>query len=46
MKFLEFKLLTDENIDVGVAQFLRDQGCDVLDVRESNLIGTKVAHDN
>jgi predicted nuclease of predicted toxin-antitoxin system len=31
--------LTDENIHPDVVAFLRNEGCDVLDVKESGLIG-------
>jgi predicted nuclease of predicted toxin-antitoxin system len=31
--------LTDENIHADVVAFLRSEGCDVLDVKESGLIG-------
>jgi predicted nuclease of predicted toxin-antitoxin system len=31
--------LTDENIHADVVVFLRGEGCDVLDVKESGLIG-------
>lgn len=39
MRLREFNLLTDENIHPGVLQFLRSQGFDVLDVKESRLVG-------
>jgi predicted nuclease of predicted toxin-antitoxin system len=32
--------LTDENIHPDVVTFLRGEGCDVLDVKESRLIGS------
>jgi predicted nuclease of predicted toxin-antitoxin system len=32
--------LTDENIHADVVAFLRSEGCDVLDVKESGLAGT------
>jgi predicted nuclease of predicted toxin-antitoxin system len=31
--------LTDENIHADVVAFLRSEGCDVLDVKESGLVG-------
>jgi len=31
--------LTDENIHADVVAFLRGEGCDVLDVKESGLVG-------
>lgn len=39
MKFLQFPLLTDENINPAVVQFLRQQQFDVCDVAESGLGG-------
>lgn len=40
MSIRNFKLLTDENIHAEVTKFLRTCGFDVLDVRESQLIGS------
>ena len=37
MKLTDFPLLTDENIDPAVVQFLRNRGFDVLDVTEAAL---------
>jgi len=39
MKMSDFKLLTDENISPRVVSFLRENGFDVLDVKESSLNG-------
>ncbi len=40
MNLREFRLLADENIHPTVVRFLRESGCDVLDVREEpSLIG-------
>lgn len=39
MKLAQCPLLTDENIDVEVVRFLREQGFDVHDVREEGLQG-------
>ncbi len=36
----EASYLTDENVHADIAAFLRGEGCDVLDVRESGLHGT------
>ncbi len=35
MRFLEIKLLSDENISPRVVTYLRHQGIDVFDVKES-----------
>jgi predicted nuclease of predicted toxin-antitoxin system len=35
MTIHHFKLLTDENIDAEVVEFLRQQGFDVLDIKEN-----------
>lgn len=40
MKLREFGLLTDENLDPEVVQWLIDQGFDVLDVARSRLHGS------
>lgn len=40
MRLSDFKLLTDENVSPRVVAFLRDNGFDVLDVKESSLNGT------
>ncbi len=39
MNLREFRFLTDENIHPEVVGFLRRQGCDVLDIKESGLSG-------
>jgi predicted nuclease of predicted toxin-antitoxin system len=39
MKLADFSLLTDENIDPGVVQFLRSKGFDVFDIKEEKLQG-------
>jgi predicted nuclease of predicted toxin-antitoxin system len=39
MKFTEFKLLTDENIDPLVVEFLRQKGFDVWDIKEMSWRG-------
>jgi predicted nuclease of predicted toxin-antitoxin system len=36
---LDFPMLADENVHAEVVRFLRDLGCDVLAVRESDSIG-------
>ena len=40
MKLTDFPLLTDENIDAAVVQFLRTRGFNVLDIAEAGLFGT------
>jgi predicted nuclease of predicted toxin-antitoxin system len=40
MRLSNFKLLTDENISPRVVTFLRENGFDILDVKESALNGT------
>jgi predicted nuclease of predicted toxin-antitoxin system len=40
MKLSDLKLLTDENVSPRVVSFLRENGFDVLDVKESALNGT------
>lgn len=40
MKLSQFGLLTDENIDPDVADWLAAAGFDVLDVKRANLQGT------
>ena len=40
MKLTAFPLLTDENIDAAVVEFLRARGFDVLDVAQARLFGT------
>ncbi len=44
MKFSDYPLLTDENIDPAVVGFLRQVGFDVLDVTEESLIGSSDRH--
>ena len=39
MSLTEFRFLTDENIDVEVLAFLREQGLDVFDIKEERLFG-------
>ena len=39
MNLREFRFLTDENIHPEVVSFVRRQGCDVLDIKESGLSG-------
>ncbi|MFH0795267.1 MAG: DUF5615 family PIN-like protein [bacterium] len=40
MRLTDFGLLTDENINSTVVSFLREQGFDVLDVKEAKLHGS------
>lgn len=40
MRLSDFKLLTDENVSPRVVSFLRENGFDVLDVKESSMNGT------
>jgi len=40
LKLLDFPLLADENIHPDVVRFLQEQGCDVVAVRESQLVGS------
>jgi predicted nuclease of predicted toxin-antitoxin system len=40
LRLSQFPFLADENIHPGVVRFLRDHGCDVLDVKEAGLAGT------
>ncbi|MFQ5502447.1 MAG: DUF5615 family PIN-like protein [Phycisphaerae bacterium] len=40
MRLRECALLTDENIHPDVVSYLRQEGFDVFDVKESNLAGT------
>lgn len=40
MRLLDFALLTDENIHPELVALLRDYGHDVLDVKETGLIGS------
>lgn len=40
MKLSDLKLLTDENVSPRVLLFLRENGFDVLDVKESDFNGT------
>jgi len=40
VRLQDFRLLADENMHSEVVQFLRSQGCDVLDVKEEGLFGT------
>jgi predicted nuclease of predicted toxin-antitoxin system len=39
MRLSEFKLLTDENVSPRVVSFLRENGFDVFDVKESGMNG-------
>ena len=39
MTLSEFKLLTDENIDLSISEYLRSQGFDVFAVKRSELQG-------
>jgi len=39
MNLKEFSLLTDENIDAKIVEYLRKIGFDVFDIREQNLNG-------
>lgn len=39
MTIFEVKFLTDENIDQEVVEFLREQGFDVVDVKEAGWFG-------
>jgi predicted nuclease of predicted toxin-antitoxin system len=39
MTLHDFALLTDENLDPEVVEYLRHDGFDVLDVREAGLAG-------
>jgi predicted nuclease of predicted toxin-antitoxin system len=41
LKLHEFPILTDENIHREVVAYLRQRGCDVVDVQESGLIGSE-----
>ena len=41
MTFSNLKFLTDENIDPELVEFLRSKGCDVLDIKELELDGSK-----
>lgn len=41
MQLHDFGLLTDENIDPLIVQFLRNNGFDVVDVKEQNWEGRK-----
>ena len=40
MKLQNYSFLTDENIHPEAVEFLCQLGCDVLDVKNNNLIGT------
>jgi predicted nuclease of predicted toxin-antitoxin system len=40
MRFLEMKLLADENISPRVVAYLRQRGLDVLDIKESGFNGS------
>ena len=40
MTLTDFSLLTDENIDEQIVLFLRNQGFQVKDVKEENLVGS------
>jgi len=40
VKLPEFPILADENIHPDVVAFLQDQGCDVVAVRGSELVGS------
>ncbi len=39
MSLFDLRFLTDENIDVEVLAFLREQGFDVFDIKEERLFG-------
>jgi len=39
VRLTEFPLLTDENLDPAVVQYLRDQNFDVLDIAEQRMFG-------
>ena len=39
MKLRDFQIFTDQNIHADVTAFLRNMGCDVLDVNESGWTG-------
>jgi predicted nuclease of predicted toxin-antitoxin system len=41
LKLHEFPILADENIHRDVVAYLRQRGCDVVDVRETGLIGSE-----
>jgi len=41
LRLQEFPILADENLPRDVVAYLRERGCDVLDVRESALIGVE-----
>ena len=41
MTFEDLKFLTDENIDPELVEFLRSKGCDVIDIKELALDGSK-----
>ncbi len=41
MKFRDFGILSDENLDPEVVQWLVDSGFDVLDVCRARLLGTR-----
>lgn len=41
MTLSDYKFLTDENIDPVVLNFLREQGFDVIDVKENGWFGKK-----
>jgi predicted nuclease of predicted toxin-antitoxin system len=41
LRLEEFPILADENLHRDVVAYLRGGGCDVLDVRESGLIGAE-----
>lgn len=41
MRLTDYKILTDENIDPIIVNFLRERGFDVSDVRENGWFGKK-----
>jgi len=41
LRLQEFPILADENLHRDVVAYLRERGCDVLEVRESRLIGAE-----
>lgn len=38
----DLKYLTDENIDVELLEFLREQGFDVFDIKEARLFACQI----
>jgi len=43
LRLHEFPILADENVHRDVVRYLRERGCDVLDVRETGWIGAEDA---